>query len=327
VEDSALLERRLAGFTPTSLEDLAKCPYRFFAKHVLRLKTPDESVEGGAPSRLGLGKLFHRALELYFQNRSDSNDATRVLDETTLRKACDQAAKEFQERYTGVLPTAMESCKITIFQSLSKYLKTDIEDCSATGFEPRFFEMNVEGSGGSWGKDLEREKFHGRIDRVDVRKTESGWLGRIVEYKSGEEPERGRLETSLIRGKYPQLPIYMQLAKGTLEGKGLSPARIESASLRWVREEDPDIEKFALSEDFWKGPDGPVFLENLAGWVRLAREGRFFIEADTGEHGHCRDCPFARICRKEHMPTRYRTEHDPARLANLRRMERTASRV
>ena len=321
IDDLQLLRRYLRDFTPTSLEDLAQCPYRFFAGHVLRLQTSDSSVEAGAPSRLGLGRLFHRSLELYFQPEHQE----LALDEDQLRKACDRAADEFGREYPEALPLALESSNTFVFQHLLKYLKSDLEECLGSGFKPALFEVEVEG-GLHDAKPLGSESFRGRIDRLDLRKTGSGWEARIVEYKSGKEPKSVKLETALIRGRHPQLAIYMRLAKSLLKKQGYDSVEINSASLRWVREEDADFEKLSLSEAFWQGPDGPVFLDNLAGWISLARQGHFFIEVNTGDYGYCARCDFARICRKEHMPTRFRAERDPVRLANLARMERTAAR-
>jgi hypothetical protein len=225
-----------------------------------------------------------------------------------------------------VLSIALKSSFFIIYESLSEYLKTDLEDNLATGFEPRFFEAEaVVNSLSTTDAALAKERFRGRIDRLDVKKTVDGWEARVVEYKSGQEPPGGKFATALLRGRYPQLPIYMRLAVPYLESQGLKPVRVTSASLRWLRTEDLDIEKFSLPDGFYESPDGSLFLENLGGWIRLAREGRFFIEPNTGEHGHCQDCSFTRICRKEHMPTRHRAARDPSRLAYMARGERTAA--
>jgi hypothetical protein len=65
----------------------------------------------------------------------------------------------------------------------------------------------------------------------------------------------------------------------------------------------------------------------MKGLIKISEAGHFYIERETGDHGHCAHCDFARICRKEHMPTLHRAVNDPIRIANTERLSRTAPKA
>lgn len=288
------------GFSPSGLERLAECPYQFFGTHVLRLPIPDEAVRRGAPRSSALGKLFHRALELTFRLRD-------------LSAACAQAMEEFRTLYPPVYPLVLKSVQATLFQSLSTFLENEKEDLAATGFEPAYAELEVEGPLPELGAGLAATSFHGRIDRLDLRRRADSVTGRVVDYKSGKADRvGGRLETALARGRFLQLPIYMALAQRFLQ-KEHPGATVEAAALRWLRPEDQEADPPELPAAYWQSSASLLFRENMNELVKLVEKGHFYIVPDTGEGGHCRRCALARVCRKEHLPTRARAEKDATR--------------
>ena len=160
---------------------------------------------------------------------------------------------------------------------------------------------------------------------IDLKKEGSSWTARVVDYKSGKARAlSGRIETALIQGKFLQLPIYMGLVRGFLAKEKGMGSKVQSSTLRWLRLEDQGEKEPFLSELFWDSPHAKTFIENIKGLIEIAEQGHFYIEPDTGDWGTCSRCAYARVCRKEHMPTRARAENDPVRITNVARLSRTA---
>jgi hypothetical protein len=148
---------------------------------------------------------------------------------------------------------------------------------------------------------------------------------RVVDYKSGKpKPWTGRIETQVIQGRFLQLPIYLGLAGAFAEKELDKPAASTVATLRPVRESDEEATEKLLKADFWASPSAPVFIENIKELIGVIEKEIFYIEPSTGEWGYCARCDFARICRKEHMPTRIRAERDPLRQRVSEKLSRTA---
>ena len=312
VEKGASLQKALAkGFSPSGLEDLAACPYQYFAGHILRLPVPENPAPHGQIAPDAMGKLFHSVLEQYFKN----ND---------LSAACDQAFDRFGQDYPGIYPLVLKASRTIVFKHLSKFIESDTEDRKDSGFEPAFFEQEMEGSIPELGPALARYPFRGRADRIDLKKENGGWIARVLDYKSGRARPSKKLETALIQGKFLQLPIYLSLAQSYLATVRKEAGHVESSALRWLRIEDQGEPETAFPDSFWKGEHAKTFTDNMKGLIEIAENGHFYIEPNTGDWGHCTYCGYAKICRKEHMPTRARAAEDPVRLANRERLSRSA---
>jgi len=151
---------------------------------------------------------------------------------------------------------------------------------------------------------------------------------RVVDYKSGKpKPWTGLLATQIIRGRFLQLPIYLSLA-GPFAEKALGKkATATMATLRPVRETDEEATEKSLPADFWASPSAMIFAENIKELIGVIEKEKFYIEPDAGDWGYCSRCDFARICRKEHMPTRLRAERDPLRQRVREKLDRTAPKA
>jgi len=325
-----------AGFSPTSLEDLSQCPFQYYAGHILRVPVDENLAPEREMTPMALGKLFHKTLELFYTGYKDviptkvgiqdSDWATAFAGMTAhVQKAADQCFEEFAEQLSTVYPLALRVTKELVIKELSSFLKSDLEECAQSGFIPRWFEQPMDGklvSGGlSW-------SFHGKPDRLDIKEGLGITEIRIVDYKSGKpKPWTGRIETQVIQGRFLQLPIYLGLAGAFAQKELHKPAASTLATLRPVRESDEEATEKSLSADFWTSPSAPVFIENLKELIGVIEKEKFYIEPSTGEWGYCARCDYARICRKEHMPTRIRAERDPIRQRIKEKLGRTAPKA
>jgi RecB family exonuclease len=300
------------GYSPSGLEDLAACPYKFYAGHILRIPVPEDPAPGGQIAANTMGTLFHRVLELYFVSKD-------------LSTACDQAFTAFEAGNPGLYPLVIKSAKQLVINYLSSFLKIDHQELKDSGFEQAYAEQKLESPVPELGPGLAHVNFRGRMDRIDLKKEGGSWVGRVVDYKSGKAREvSGKIETALIQGKFLQLPIYMGLVRAFLAKEKGPQAMVEASTLRWLRLEDQGEPEPYLASTFWTSPHAKTFIENLKGLVEIAEAGHFHIVPSTGEWGHCSRCDYARVCHKEHMPTRARAENDPVAIANGERLSRTA---
>lgn len=316
IEDLSQLKATLAKpFSPTSLEDLAQCPFQYYAGHVLRVKPKEDLSPDGEISPQALGKLFHRTLELYYSGYPKSD----------LRSCIEACFLENQEALKGAYPLELESAKTTIFKELSAFIKSDLEEAAAAGWRPTWFEQSMEGNLPIPGLDV---RFFGKPDRLDLSESEGSAQVRVVDYKSGKpKPGSGRIETHLLQGRFLQLPIYLGLA-AQFAAKLLSkPVKAVMASLRPVRTTEEEGTEKTLTAAFWNGPSANLFKENIQELIKLIEKGSFYIEPSTGDWGYCARCDFAFLCRKEHMPSRIRAERDADRNRVRERLSRIAPKT
>jgi len=296
-----------AGFSPSAMEDLAECPYQYYAGQVLRLKVEDDPAPDGELTNKALGNIFHRILEVFYESFKGSD----------MEAACQTVFAEFTTSHPPIYPIAWRAAQTMIRQVLAEFIKEDSAETKESDFIPTYFEKRLEAFLPELTGQADKVRFHGKPDRIDVQEGPGGKVVRVVDYKTGKGRDfSGKLATQLIKGKYLQLPIYMGLAAQL--------GKVESASLRMVRPESEDAAPPPLTADFWQTPDAKTLAENVQGLIQIAKSGHFYIEPDTGDWGYCARCAFTRLCRKEHMRTRSRSEWDPVRLANQKRLGRTA---
>ena len=168
----------------TAAADLMRCPYRFFAHHLLRL---DESEEDDILLPARRGALLHRGLKNFIENAGDETDADKLLAlwKTTLAAlpATRAGAKLAVQHWIlrGALFVRNEAAR------RAEGWAPDALECAAeTILPPRY--------GGF--------ALRGRIDRIDRNSRTGEWT--ITDYKSGGAPNKKAMQT----GEEPQLPLY-----------------------------------------------------------------------------------------------------------------------
>lgn len=162
------------------LEDLARCPYAFFIRHVLGID-PLEEMEKD-PNRwldpLQRGELLHAVFRRFMEELKAKGESPKM--ESHLR-FLDTIALEEVEHWKAEVPPGSELAfdreVEEIKQALQIFLRDEEERC--TSVEPCFFELSFgtgvgRKSGESAEEPLEIElrgkrsfKLRGRIDRVD----------------------------------------------------------------------------------------------------------------------------------------------------------------
>lgn len=296
------------GFSPTQLEELARCPFQFFASRLLRLGDSSEPSHKGEIAEDVKGVIYHRALASFHDRlrRSgwwDRPDAP--FPEAELAAAEKEAFAGCGWRELGVYPLLWEVSRDSMRRRLRRLAERDLEEMRASGLVPALFEEPLEAvlDLGAAGK----VRFRGVIDRLDA----GGGAFRVVDYKTRTpvRPEE-KVERLVLAGRRLQPALYLELA-----GRHPAAAGLEPAGFRFWGIESGESDGRAPAADYpaeTHRAQREAVLSVLGGLVETAREGRFAIRPEEGEGGHCSWCSFASICRKNHAATRVRAQREGA---------------
>jgi len=159
----------------TGLRDYLACPFRYYLKHVLRMRQPEP--ERGEWNARDFGNIIHKALEIW---GADSAAHGATADEIA---GCliDEADRIVARSFHGRPPLAVLLQREAMHQRL-RWTAGVLADIHADGWEILETEkpIRIPVSGG--------RHIHGTIDRID-RHRETGEI-RIIDYKTGNLDER-----------------------------------------------------------------------------------------------------------------------------------------
>ena len=187
--------------SPSKLKDYLNCPFRFYLKHILKLKPYQASP--WEMDAMVFGNHIHRVLEQLGK------------EETLLRESRAEKISEFllaeQERdvtrtYGKDLPVALLLQKESARERLKSFAKTQAKMVEE-GWQIQHSEWEI-------GKDqpwiFRGQAISLKIDRVDFNSITSEY--RIIDYKTGQskEPKKAHLQVKRDEEKWVdlQLPLY-----------------------------------------------------------------------------------------------------------------------
>jgi ATP-dependent helicase/nuclease subunit B len=303
------------GLSPTALETYARCPFQFFARHVLGLEPLDRPEEVLGPSPAEFGEIGHGILNGFYRAMIDDGYFTgrsAKLDvETTLQAIAARAFADFEESHPVGYPLAWESLKDGLVQLLRQVIAQDLSELSQSGFAPVSLETGVTARlPADWPEPLNGLTIRGRMDRID--RNDSGL--RVIDYKFKFGAKPASQDTNLLRaalrGQRLQPPFYYMLAQHWAEEQHFKPSRpaIEAdfyyIATRWT--EGPLLStsygSAGLTDQL-----GAATQQTIAYLADGVRQGRFFL--NRGDY--CGRCDAAAICRKNHPPSLWRVDNDP----------------
>jgi RecB family exonuclease len=284
-----------AWHSASALEELARCPYRYFLRRVVRLDPPEEPEEALALSPAELGEIAHDILRRLGRDAAAGKGWGEI--EAAVRRSVDRFAREN--------PTGLPG----LFRIRCRAVERDVARLAAC-------ERSREAERPGWRVDRVEEAFslpatpflpaiRGRVDRID-----RGPAGeaRVIDYKY-RDPARGEIPPDWIRhGLSHQVPVYLAFAAS------LSPVpSAVSAAFYFLRngfgvEEAPGWDDIRVE---WAAA--------LADWLSLAAAGAFpplphhrFTSAGRASPRYCDSCPFRDHCRVS--PVYDGSEIDPGAL-------------
>jgi len=275
------------SMSATKLEFLAKCPYGYFLKHVLRVEPPDELERDPArwldpPER---GSLIHEILCDFMRRvtaRGDRVDPARhggLMDDTATRLILAKKA-EIPSPSEGIFEKERRdiAAALAIFLDIEGRRPRTIEPLE---FERRFcsVEMPLTAAGG-------QPRFfmlRGIIDRVD--RTGRGTY-RIVDYKTGSYAPFEKL-VAFGRGRIIQHALYAVAAETFLEAEEPSRRPRVTESGYYFPTRRGEGREIMIGE-FDRGKFGELLVDLLD----LVAKGYFI----AGPDADCDFCDFAAVC-------------------------------
>ena len=270
------------GFSPSSLQELAQCPMKFFFDKGLRLSDTDEPLSRQELSPDRRGTIYHAILkdfyeELYLKHLTHELFDTAALE--YLNRAFEKNCRADGYRLFGLYPVVWELILQDMKEKLSDFVLEDLHELGS--FTPERFELAVK-------TDSTPQlpfRLRGTIDRVDIDPTNK--LFRIADYKSSRKGTKD-LASDFFKYLIFQPFIYVWMALQLKEFKeyqsvGSCLLSIHKGYLR----RDLTAESFEELK-----PRACEFLKLL---TELVRNGTFFINPSE----QCMYCPYAAVCRRD----------------------------
>ena len=204
----------LDGMYVTAFRDYLQCPYRFYLRHVLQLKTAHEARS--EMDYRAFGSLIHEALENFGKSELRDCEDEREIEEFLQKEVYKIVVRNFDDPQLPTLQMQQQQARIR----LRAFARWQTEQCTKQGWKIRFVEQNFREEN-AFALEVDEKPFRlmGKIDRIDFCERTETW--RIVDYKTsnvGKTPEQAHREKD---GSWIdlQLPLYRHMIRSlNLEG-------------------------------------------------------------------------------------------------------------
>lgn len=205
-------------FSPSQLESYAYCPFQFFQRYVLNLRSND-GVEELAEDYAARGKDVHGVLEEVHRALAldpDADLATHlpISIETHMAARLDDVDRDAPPGEADVAAVLREIDTRRSARALERYLAQFRAYRSKAGLKavPSQFEVKFgqqEKDPGSLdhltlGDGDRAIRLQGVIDRIDLVRDDDGTRFRVIDYKTGSNPTDAQVRSGLAS----QLPLY-----------------------------------------------------------------------------------------------------------------------
>lgn len=277
----------------TAFRNYLDCPYRFYLKHILKLKTVDDAA--AELNAAQFGNIMHAVLDA-FGKRGPAHSAKEDEVFAFLDQQLDVcAAESFGDDPVPTVRIQIEQMR----HRLSTFARWQVAEVDA-GWRmvPAHTEKRLKAE-----LDVDGETIHivGRIDRID-RHNDDKQQYRVLDYKTGDAAKwplsahcKGVRKRKPADGDVPrdigwvdlQLPLYRLL---------VAQLKIESPTLGYVRLcKDPRAE--LLAEADWIDAEYVDAIEKARDVVRQIRAGNFWPPREPGQY----DDEFSDLCLERHL--------------------------
>jgi ATP-dependent helicase/DNAse subunit B len=340
-------------WSPSQLEQYARCPHQFFLERVLKLEPLDEPALEVDYS--GRGQMLHwlmSAVHRGLNNRLGGHHSPGAQGEQEFLAEIRELIASLLARLRSNRPVTDGLLEIDarhVASVLADYHRQHVEydrrwDRWDSPLRPAHFEVAFGPT--RHGRDLaegaevvdqdalstvrpfeltcdeETIRFSGRIDRIDIGKVGGNLVFSIIDYKSGRSSQRTSA-SSVVQGYSLQLPLYALAARDLLHEQGAMPFR--AAYWHVAANGYKEIVKFHVEED--------VGLSIHPEWAALETQLRFRVRSliegiRTGQFPmHSSDdqctshCAYSTVCRvnqarsleKSWQPPDVRSPGEPSR--------------
>ena len=303
------------GLSPTALETYARCPFQFFALHVLGLEPLERPEEISGPGPADFGELGHAIMKGVYSVLIDhgffAGKRAAIDVDLTLAAEAERVCAEYESKNPVGYALTWGCFKEQLTQLLRRVIRLDLEEMAASGFTPASLETDMtDRLPLDWPEPVRGATIHGRLDRID-RGPQNHQL-RVIDYKfkfgASQTAQDKDLERAALRGERLQPPFYSLLGERWASRQANQPPSVEARfyyiAPRWS---DGPLVTAEFGSASLSGKVGAEIKKTIAQLSQGIYQGRFFIQ--RGEH--CQHCEVAEICRKNHPPSLWRSENDP----------------
>lgn len=284
------------GFSPSALQDLARCPMKYFLAKGVGLKEKDEVLSRSELAPNLRGTAYHEVLMDYYKKLYEDGLSGQLFPSALQERLDGALAAHYTEKSYktfGIYPVIWELILQDIHDKLSAFV---LEDAQQTGaYVPSVFETYFEKVYAP-SEEL-KLKLKGIIDRIDVDSEHKTF--RVLDYKSGRHGGKD-LAADMFKHVILQPFIYLILAQGEKATQGLAAdgAALLNINKGYARQELTPAGFDAVKER------ADQFLTLL---MQIIRQGEFFISPGD----HCAYCPYSSVCRKDAFRSVLRARHAP----------------
>jgi len=303
-------------YSPSQIETYIACPFQFFSRVVLKLKPLEESDELDEDFTKR-GSVIHDILETFEGLVKEKGSPAHIEDlvPAAIDEVLGRESAEASDLAVGL--RTMERLRTEKIMAFYLAQRADYEKQGGPRPVPQLFEAGFGSSDTPYsmleiGGGDRVVKLRGRIDRIDLLETESGWSFRVIDYKTGSVPSFAEVK----RGEMLQLLLYaMAVEKLILGEEAARPAGVGYWGLK-----KEGYKEIAL-------PDWEQLKEELEahvlGVVDRIRDGVFAV--DSRKAGCESYCDFRSICRvrQVRLAGKRRGEQDDPQLSIQSRRNRS----
>lgn len=306
-------------FSVSQLETFAKCPFKYFAERVLKLKPIEEPSDETEP--IELGNVLHSILYDFYKKVIKDNIVIGEIDTNEFniaQKLLFDIAEDKISKLNLNSPLAFfEKEKILGIENnkrnsiLFKFLRN--ESGSDDKIKPKLFEVGFgDFSGFDESKtqplEIEQIKLRGKIDRIDV--DEENKTFDVIDYKlKGRKPSLNDLWDGLSL----QLPIYLLAGKQILKklevkeysgnkmiiysldfkDKNFGPLQIKLSQKRKIDLKESEV----LNNELISNSK-----EKIINYHKNIKNGSFHLsKLENREEKICQYCDFRSFCRMQEV--------------------------
>jgi len=256
-----------AQLSASTVEALRQCPYRFFARAVLRLAESDE-LDAGVQKR-DYGTWLHAVLHRFHSQRGQHDQrAGEGGDAAALARAADEVTRELRLDAAELLPFRAS------FETFVPAYQAWLGEREAEGWRWEAGEADraIEPAA------LQPHKLAGRLDRLDRG---PGGALQLIDYKTGSV---AGLKARVVRPlEDTQLAFY---------------AALEPATRSAIYLALDDAKSPVVIEHKGVADSAAALIEGLAGELERLRDGAGLPA--LGEGSVCETCEARGLCRRDH---------------------------
>lgn len=269
----------------TEFADYLRCPYRYYLKHRLRLKT--RTTTATELPAFTFGNLLHEVLERFALNPDSAKSTDAEAIRRFLSHTLDDVSREwFHNSARAAVPVQVEFARLRLHAFADWQAKWRAEGWSIAAVEhvPDDCVLDVDGT---------PMRLSGRIDRIDVRAAKHGGVEvAVLDYKTGDnpaDPEKKHRQ----KGEWVdlQLPLYRYLLKSFSDFDATKPLQLGYVTL--PKEADKTGGRFAA----WTPEELAQADELACEIVRLVRNEQFPMSTSSGAGRYFSE--FAAICQDD----------------------------